>query len=81
MAVDAGALGELCLTGKNGNLIPVDDVEAMATALVDLLDDPEKRKKYGERSVQIAKKHDVRVVIPRFVKLYKQVIAENQQSL
>lgn len=81
VAVDAGALGELCLTGKNGNLIPVDDVEAMATALVDLLDDPEKRKKYGERSVQIAKKHDVRVVIPRFVKLYKQVIAENQQSL
>jgi len=79
VAVDAGALGELCLTGKNGHLVPVDDIEAMAKALMDLLDHPKKRAQYGKRSIMIAKKHDVRVVIPRFEKLYKAVIAENQK--
>ncbi len=79
VAVDAGALGELCLTGKNGHLIAVDDVEAMATALVDLLDHPKKRAKYSKNSVEIAKKHDVRVVIPRFEKLYHEVISETEQ--
>lgn len=79
VAVDAGALGELCLTGKNGHLVPVDDIEAMAKALMDLLDHPKKRAQYGKRSIMIAKKHDVRVVIPRFEKLYKAVIAENRK--
>lgn len=36
VAVDAGALGELCHNGKNGYLIRVDDIEAMAKALTDL---------------------------------------------
>ncbi len=77
VAVDAGALGELCLTGKNGYLIDVDDVEAMAEALMQLLDHPKRRQAYGKRSLEIAKKHDVRNVIPQFEKVYQEVIAEN----
>lgn len=78
VAVDAGALGELCLEGKNGHLIEVDNVEAMARAMMDLLDHPKKRSTYGKRSVEIAKKHDVRTVIPRFEKLYREVISETK---
>lgn len=80
IAVDAGALGELCLTDENGYLINVDDVEAMAQAMVGLLDHPKRRKAYGKRSLEIAKTHDVKVVIPRFEKLYEDVIAENAAS-
>ena len=80
VAVDAGALGELCLPGKNGHLVTVDDVEAMAKALVDLLDHPKKRATYAKRSVEIAKKHDVRVIIPKFEQLYSEVISETEQS-
>lgn len=80
VAVDAGALGELCLTGKNGYLVPVDDVDAMAKALVDLIDNPKKRETYAKHSIKIAKRHDVRVVIPKFEKLYEQVIEETQKS-
>lgn len=79
VAVDAGALGELCITDETGYLIPVDDVEAMAQALVKLLDHPARRKKFGKRSLEFATKHDVKVVIPQFEKLYKRVIAENEQ--
>lgn len=79
VAVDAGALGELCITGENGFLIRVDDVDAMAEALMDLVDHPRRRVSYGKRSLAIAKRHDVNVVMPRFEELYEQVIAENQQ--
>lgn len=77
IAVNAGALGELCLTDENGYLIDVDDVEAMAQAMVKLLDHPKRRKSFGKRSLEIAKTHDVKVVMPRFEELYEQVIAEN----
>ncbi len=78
VAVDAGALGELCLTDDNGYLIPVDDVEAMAMALVKLLDNPKLRKTFGRRSLEIATRHDVKVVMPEFVALYEKVIAESR---
>lgn len=77
VAVDAGALGELCLDGQNGYLIRVDDIEAMAQALTELLDHQRRRQSFGKRSLEIAKQHDVRMVMPKFVELYEQVIAEN----
>ncbi len=77
VAVDAGALGELCLNGQNGYLVRVDDIEAMAHALMELLDHTRRRQSFGKRSLEIAKQHDVRTVMPKFVELYEQVIAEN----
>jgi glycosyltransferase involved in cell wall biosynthesis len=81
VAVDAGALGELCHDGKNGHLIRVDDIEAMANALTDLLDNPKRRQKFAKQSLVIAGQHDVRIVIPKFEKLYTHVIEENYVSL
>lgn len=81
VAVDAGALGELCHDAKNGYLIRVDDIEAMANALTDLLDNPKRRQKFAKQSLVIAGQHDVRIVIPKFEKLYTDVIAENYESL
>lgn len=77
VAVDAGALGELCLNDQNGYLVRVDDIEAMAQALMELLDHSRRRQSFGKRSLEIAKQHDVRMVMPKFVELYEQVIAEN----
>lgn len=76
MAVDAGALGELCVTGETGFLLPVDDAEAMAKALSELLDHPKERARLGKNSRQMATRHDVRTVMPQFVKLYEEVIQE-----
>ena len=81
IAVDAGALSELCLDGENGYLINVDDIEAMAKAIGELLDHPKRRQSFGKRSHEIAKIHDVKNVMPRFEQLYKDVIAESKNSL
>lgn len=77
VAVDAGALGELCLNGENGFLVNVDNIDAMAEAIIELVDHPRRRISFGKRSLAIAKQHDVRVVIPKFEKLYEEVIAES----
>lgn len=81
IAVDAGALNELCQNGKNGYLVQVDDIEAIAKGLTDLLDHPKRRASFAKKSLEIARKHDVKVVIPEFEKLYEQVIEETQRSL
>lgn len=81
IAVDAGALSELCINGKNGYLVQVDDIEAIANAIKDMLDHPKRLVAFGKKSLEIAKKHDVRIVIPEFEKLYDQVIIETRESL
>ena len=81
IAVDAGALGELCLDGENGYLVRVDDIEAIANASMELLDHPKRRQAFGKRSHEIAKQHDVKTIMPRFEQLYKEVILENRESL
>lgn len=80
VAVDAGALGELCQNGKNGYLIQVDHVEVMARALTDLLDHPKRRQAFAKKSLEIARQHDVKIVIPKFEKLYQEVIAESNAN-
>jgi glycosyltransferase involved in cell wall biosynthesis len=77
VAVDAGALRELCITDETGYLLPVDDSHAMAQALAKMLDDPKQRAQFAKNALALAKTHDVKVVIPKFVKLYEEVISES----
>ena len=78
VAVDAGALRELCVTGDTGFLITVDDIDAMAASLKKLLDNTKERKQLGKNSRKMATRHDVKTVMPQFVQLYEEVIAENR---
>ena len=71
IAVDAGAVGELCQDKKNGILCQPGDVEGMAHAIAKLLADNKLRQKYGEKSVEIAKKHDINRTLARFEEIYQ----------
>ena len=81
VAVDAGALAELVHDGENGYLVDVDDVDAFARSFAKLIEDEPQRKAFGRRSRVIAKRHDIAHVMPRFIKLYEQVIKEKRESL
>lgn len=74
VAVDAGALKELCQDGVNGELCEQDNVEQMATALAKILDDEKLAKKYGEKSLEIAKTHDIEYTLDRFEEVYRNVM-------
>ena len=74
VAVDAGAVSELCQNGVNGELCQPRDVQAMAEAMRKIIIDPELAKKYRLASIEIAKKHDLKRTIARFEEIYEQAI-------
>lgn len=75
VAVNVGALYELCQDGRNGYLYELDKDDQLAEKLTTILDDPKLRKKMGTESLAIAQTHDLSHTIKQFVDLYKHVIA------
>lgn len=75
VAVDAGAVKEVCRTRRNGNLCKPGDSKAMGRAMARLLCDEELRKKYKEGSIEIAKKHDINRTLSRFEEIYQLAIS------
>jgi glycosyltransferase involved in cell wall biosynthesis len=74
VAVDAGALGELCQNERNGYLVEQDNDEMMAEGLLRILEDPSLCKKMGEESLAIAKTHDLQTTLKRFEAIYTDLI-------
>lgn len=74
VAVDAGAVRELCQNRKNGILCQPGDVNKLARAMINLFTDEELRKKYGEYSLEVAKQHDLNRTLQRFVEIYEEAI-------
>ncbi len=78
VSVDAGALSELCRNDENGYLVYVDDVNGFMRGLQMLLDNPRRISQFGKRSREIAEMHDEKIVIPKFINVYNEVISESQ---
>lgn len=74
VAVDAGALKELCQDGINGVLCDQDDDEQMARGITSIIIDSKLRKKYAEASLAIADTHDINHTLDEFLAIYDQVM-------
>ena len=75
VAVEAGAVGELCQDGRNGYMCPKDDSEAIASALGKILSDKKLRENFGKESLKIASTHDIQHTLDRFEEIYEGVIS------
>jgi glycosyltransferase involved in cell wall biosynthesis len=75
VAVNAGALPELCQYGKNGLTFDLDDDQDAADKILTILSDAALWKKYSEASLAIASSHDLEHTLDAFEALYKDVIA------
>ena len=80
VAVDAGAVREICQHRKNGILCQPGSVEELTTAMLKLFADDKLRQKYGEASLAVAKKHDLSQTLKRFVEIYEEAIALKYQD-
>lgn len=80
VAVDAGAVRELCQTERNGFLCEKDDVDQIANALTTLLTDDAMRKRFAEESVAIAKTHDIAYTLDRFEAIYTELIGSKTRQ-
>lgn len=81
VAVNAGAVYELCQTDRNGFLCEKDDVPQMATALRTLIEDDDLRAVFGKESLAIAKTHDMNHTLDQFEEIYRNVIATKTHLL
>lgn len=74
VAVDAGAVKEVCQNGKNGVLCQAGEPSEMMTGMVKILTDEKLQEKYSRASLEIAKKHDLNRTITRFAEIYQEAI-------
>lgn len=81
VAVDAGALGELCHNGENGYLFGLDNYHEMANGITKILQDPGLRADFSRESLAIAKTHDLQHTLDQFIELYEQTIATKQEEV
>lgn len=74
VAVDAGAVKELCQHHRNGELCQPGDIDGIAKALIKILNDKDLQKKYSKGSLEVSKMHDLNRTITRFEEIYKEAI-------
>ncbi|MGH7185729.1 MAG: glycosyltransferase family 4 protein, partial [Pseudomonadota bacterium] len=90
-AVEAAAMGlplvltdirgcrEVVEAGQNGFLVPVRNVEALEAAIVQLINDPQLRRRFGEASRKKAMDaFDERRIIGQILDVYRMLMAEKQ---
>lgn len=76
VAVDAGALGELCQDGRNGVLCDQDNDEQIAAGISAIISDPALRARMSKESLAIASTHDLQQTLARFEAIYEKLINE-----
>ncbi len=73
VAVDAGAVSEVCVDGENGLLCEPGNKAELSRALRTILTDGNLRERFAKKSVQIAKEHDFERTLDRFMNIYEKV--------
>ncbi|MBP6880046.1 glycosyltransferase [Candidatus Saccharibacteria bacterium] len=74
IAVDAGALSEICQDGVNGFLIEPQDFQTLAARAIELLDNKKKMEKFAKASLEISQKHNIKNVVKEFEEVYQTTI-------
>lgn len=77
VAVNKGAVAEVCLDGKNGFLCEPGNVSEFADALFKILSEPVIRKRFSENSLKIAAEHDFEKTLDKFINIYSKVIKKS----
>ena len=76
VAVNKGAVAEVCITNENGFLCEPGNVSEFADALVTILSDIKLRQKFSKNSVKIASEHDFEKTLDKFINIYNRVITK-----
>ena len=76
IATDVPGCREIVRNGENGILVPPYEVESIADAIKDLVDNPEKRKSMGRNGRKLVESEfSEEIVVSQTLKLYKKILA------
>jgi glycosyltransferase involved in cell wall biosynthesis len=77
VATDAGGMPEVVIHEQTGLLVPVLDPEALAAAILRLVEDPELGRRLGERGrARMLERHTIQHTIDGVIEVYREVAAE-----
>ena len=76
IAVDKGAVSEVCRDDINGFLCRPGEVSEISEALRKILSDKKLQEKYSKKSLEIAKEHDFEKTLDKFINIYNRVISK-----
>ena len=77
VATDVGSVSEAVVPGKTGLLVRPDDAAALAGAIRTLRDDPDARRRLGERGGEVARERFTPEAMARaFEALYREILAD-----
>jgi glycosyltransferase involved in cell wall biosynthesis len=83
VAVNAGAVREICVNNENGFLIEINkksksmisDVKSMISDAVSMiLKDEKMRERFSVNSVKLASEHDFEKTLDKFINIYQRVL-------
>ena len=77
IAVNRGAVAEVCQNGKNGYLCEPGKVTEIAEAMVKILTDKSLQEKFARESLKIAGEHDFEKSLDQFINIYQRVTGKN----
>ncbi|KPJ58989.1 MAG: hypothetical protein AMJ42_02355 [Deltaproteobacteria bacterium DG_8] len=79
IATDVGGVPELVINGETGVLVPPKDSDALASAIIDLLQDELKAEKMGEVGrVRVEKIFNISKTLEKTENLYRELLKEKQ---
>lgn len=77
IATDVGGNGELVEDGFNGRLVPVGDLEALAAALKELLENEQERKRRGANARQrVSQRFDWNRTVEQYLGVYDELLGQ-----
>lgn len=74
VAVDGGAVKEICRNKENGFLCKTGDVVKISSSITKILQDKKLQKDFSKKSLELAKFHDINRTISRFEEIYTEII-------
>lgn len=74
LGADHGYVPEHVNHGQNGELAPIDDIDAWVSAIRRLRDSPETRQSYARAALETGQSFDVSRVAPRYMTLFRQAL-------
>lgn len=79
VATNVGGNSELVLHGLNGYLAPAEDPEVLSIRMQSVIDDAARRRKFGEMSLQVARKqYSLDAMIRKYVNTYDAIIEKSR---
>ncbi len=77
ITTDTTGCREAILPGETGDLVPVRDSKALADALLSLINDRERRERYGHAGRKLAiSRFDVNAVVNRTLEIYEELLRD-----